>query len=534
MKKLSILKAETFESIVEKIKTAVDADITLRVPRGSILAENFKNLKALAKEIKGAGKNLSIETVDDRVIEFASRVGIESFNPFFSKTNQFSDIVASKTYARPIREVVAKTEVVQPAPKKVLKSVPRPPVETVMPSVEMTSLREPEPAALSATSEEKRRVPIRVLLFIVGFVCIVGGGVWFWTRLASATITITREKYPWNYSGQITIDSRIKDVTVSSAKVPGELFTLTKIFDSRFPASGSKQVEEKAKGMITIYNAYSTTPQFLIKNTRFQAPDGKIFRITQNVTVPGGKVVAGKFIPSSIDAAVVADVSGEGYNIPATSKFTIPGFGGTPKYAGFYGASKSPMTGGFIGTVTYPTPEDLTKAESEFSKTSESALQDRLLKQVPRELQVSEGARAFRFLSKQVDSVAGADKKFGIKGEAELRIIAFRSGDVSGLIGKLGARAIGMDKELNTLEVTYEKGQFMTTSSSAFLLPVTVTSTFVEYFDTTLLTGRMAGRSKTELRTLDLPGVTSMSVSINPFWFSRVPKDPARVSIHFE
>ena len=51
--------------------------------------------------------------------------------------------------------------------------------------------------------------------------------------------------------------------------------------------SEPKEVNQKAQGELTVYNNYSEAPQILIKNTRFQTEDGKIFRIGDSITVPG-------------------------------------------------------------------------------------------------------------------------------------------------------------------------------------------------------------------------------------------------------
>ncbi len=89
--------------------------------------------------------------------------------------------------------------------------------------------------------------------------------------------------------------------------------------------------------------------------TRFLALDGKIFRLTKGITVPGAKIVEGKIIPSSIEAAVIADQPGEAYNIGPVSRFSIPGLKGTPKYEAFYAESKADINAiSFIRTPPGP------------------------------------------------------------------------------------------------------------------------------------------------------------------------------------
>jgi len=53
------------------------------------------------------------------------------------------------------------------------------------------------------------------------------------------------------------------------------------------PATGREQVEQKASGKIIVYNDYNTVDQRLIRNTRFETPDGQIYRIDKSTVVPG-------------------------------------------------------------------------------------------------------------------------------------------------------------------------------------------------------------------------------------------------------
>ena len=61
-----------------------------------------------------------------------------------------------------------------------------------------------------------------------------------------------------------------------------------------------KELNEKARGSLTVYNEYSSSPQTLVATTRFESPEGKIFRIEKNIVVPGAKIEEGKIIASTI------------------------------------------------------------------------------------------------------------------------------------------------------------------------------------------------------------------------------------------
>ncbi|PIR45340.1 MAG: hypothetical protein COV09_01980 [Candidatus Vogelbacteria bacterium CG10_big_fil_rev_8_21_14_0_10_50_13] len=127
------------------------------------------------------------------------------------------------------------------------------------------------------------------------------------------------------------------------------------------PASGTETVSRKANGLITIYNNHNEQAQKLVANTRFETPDGKIFRIQDQITVPGAKLTDGQQVPGSIEVRVYADQAGSVYNI-GPAEFTIPGFKGDPRFDKFYARSTAGMTGGFEGQIKKVSEAD--KAEA--------------------------------------------------------------------------------------------------------------------------------------------------------------------------
>ncbi len=116
-----------------------------------------------------------------------------------------------------------------------------------------------------------------------------------------------------------------------------------------YKATGSKNSSnQKARGIITIYNNYSEASQILVATTRFLSENGKLFRLVKSVVVPGMSTENGENKPGEVKAEVIADQSGEDFNINPTT-FKIPGFEGSPKYDKFYAKSESVMKGGGNG-----------------------------------------------------------------------------------------------------------------------------------------------------------------------------------------
>jgi len=143
-------------------------------------------------------------------------------------------------------------------------------------------------------------------------------------------------------------------------------------------ANGVDRVEEKASGTIRIFNEYSSQPQRLVEETRFESVDGKIFKLGkgQGIVVPGRNGDT----PGSVDAVVYAENAGESYNIEMTD-FTIPGFkelGLDQKYRDMYALSVNPFSGGKIADEPIITEQQKLEYQSLLERGLETRLQEKL------------------------------------------------------------------------------------------------------------------------------------------------------------
>ncbi len=168
----------------------------------------------------------------------------------------------------------------------------------------------------------------------------------------------------------------------SDEQLQFDIMILAKEKSVEVPASVEKQMDRKASGDIVIYNTYSDAAQRLIKNTRFESTDGKIYRIKESTVVPGTEVKDGKIIPGSVEVKVYADEPGEYYNL-GLSDFTIPGFKGSERFDNFYARSKTEISGGFSGLVKVPSEEDVLSARAQLRSDIESQLLNEASAQKP-------------------------------------------------------------------------------------------------------------------------------------------------------
>jgi len=373
----------------------------------------------------------------------------------------------------------------------------------------------------------------------IGIVCAVGLLAVSIFVLPRADITIVAQKIQWSFDDGVVVDKAQKSIDVKSLRIPGEILSEQKSVVLTFPATGEKYVERKARGIITIYNAYSSAPQTLVATTRFEAPDGKIFRLVDKVTVPAAKVVGGVIQPSSIDATVVADKAGSEYNVGPIEKFTIPGFSGTDRYQGFYGSSSNAMTGGYTGTSAYPTDSDIEAALEGIDATIKNALVTSFtLDTLPREFTYIKDSGRFVIEEPKVNTEVNEKNEFSVTAIGEMSAIAFRESDVKELLDQAALEDNGVSWD------SHEQRSFSLTMGdpeidwdrSLMRIPVSYETVLAYRFDVEKIKNDVRGKKESDLKTyvLSLSGIERMTASLWPFWVRKVPDRISHVRVSIE
>jgi len=549
MKKIYIDKSDSASAVAEKIIGSGEDSVVLYIPRFTKLSASINNFRILKRESEAAGKKIEIESVDDDVLEMSKSIGIKAGNPFFMKNKRsVSDIVLPGSGS------------LEHAPHAHHNThhhgAPGHPVHSHHKA--HNELAENEPArpahhrAKGRFSLPRLRLPnfggnLKGKFFTAAVIAAVIGAIALAAIvLPSAKIVVTMDKVNWNFTGNLFISAaatadKQNVFTDNLAKIHGDLIEKTLNMTKPYPATGEENVANKATGKITIYNAYSSDPQPIVNSTRFSSPEGKIFRITKGVTIPGAKIVDNKVVPSSIEVDVVANAAGAEYNIAPTT-FKIPGFQGSPKYAGFYGESTSAMAGGFVGRMKVATAADIAAAKTAMTKSLESALKSEILL-VPSDIKIIDGS--LKFIVSKIDVQKGADESgnFKVTGVGVIRTIGFKE---SNLFDALKAKLIVDYRTKNNLDggesidlvlkenkpVVYSN-PVVDLSKRELITSIKMESTWARVLDVGKFKAEVAGKRQKDLAAgaLPSPGISSMSVSLWPFWVMTIPKNQAKITV---
>lgn len=366
----------------------------------------------------------------------------------------------------------------------------------------------------------------RKILWTIAIALILGVvlSVFFLYSKATIAIVTKNQTIPVDLTATSTKDG-------TSGTLPYSIVTLEK--DESVALNGtissSTQVEKKASGTITVYNNYSAASQDLIATTRFQTPDGLVYRIDKSITVPGQTTQNGQTVPGSIDVVVYADQAGPKYNIGLTN-FTVPGFQGTAKATAFYAKSKTAMTGGYVGNATTVSDSELS------SKTADlqSKIHDELVTEVG-----TETPDTFVFFPSgmAVDFTTSTDVENGqtmLKGKGVALAPIFNKKFLTDAINQANGTNYSVFDDWENLQADIANTKGLTAGDFPDLsLHLTGNVDLGQDINIGDLQRTLAGRPKNDLSTIlsAYPSVLTANATIRPFWKTHFPDDAKKINI---
>ncbi len=531
--KISVEKNEEVSAVIDRVIGAEAQEIVIAIPKFSRFIDSVSNFHMLKRESETAGKQIRIESVDDRVIELAKECGLEAANPFFVRPErQFRDIVSAKHPWEVKREkrITDKSKHNHEEERRNAHNAARGKKEAEILDEEIRREFGEGEIERKQLFSKRRAVVIGAVLLVSGTLSILAFKV-----LPRVDLELTARREEWKYANVIVLDKTIRAADGVTMHVPGQVFTEIKNGTFAFDATGKKEVSEKASGNMVIYNSYSSDPQRLVATTRFSTGDGKIVRLKNAITVPGAKISDGKIIPSNITSEVISDKPGAEFNIGPTAKLTIPGFKGTPKYDAFYGEIKDSLKGGYTGVRAYPTDDDIKKAKNAATKTVENNLQLALKEKLPKEFTTFNGGAQFIINKQTLNTETNEAKQFTIFVEGELRVFAFRGSDVESLLAAKAKQQVGSEYTVGQHTVKYGWAEW-DGNAIKINLPVDYKSVLIYGIDPNVVRGKVLERSEQELKALlvAMPGLESAKIKLWPFWVKSVPSSADKVRISVE
>lgn len=542
-----IIRARTKDDaaiLIDRLMRSKHLEIVLVLPKNSILAADLNSLKILKEEAESVGKNLFISTENNEIKIFAEKIQLPIYNYSSHKKEEAK-------FSKPAGKEL----------KKMLDIVP-PSFETPEQNPEINLIPQQEPVIYEIANDniaselsknndselekdledfynepkDENKFPTigskkllsfnRAIAFFIGIGALLLA-VAMYLILPQVNVELSLKEVPVKMSIPVVISKNISSPDFAKGIIPGQYFLLSKSGSKIIETSNEKVDDSSLKtgGFIYIYNAYSAAPQKLVAQTRFETKDGKIFRIQNPVIVPGAKMSGAKLIPSFIKVEVVSDAAGKEYQIEP-SYFTIPGFKGSPKYAGFYAKSTESMS---------PIQNSSTLSSQEIEKTKKN-LEDALASELKNDtlntfkesdLKLIDGASTVKIDDFKADSQTVSMK-------ITWQAIFFKEKDFRALIDYSVSNNYPDLKNFDFEDnITYPQAARSDFKNGEILFTFELDKANAFAADLTGLKKELSGLDEDDMRNVisNKNFINSATISLWPFWVKQAPDNPDKINI---
>jgi len=401
-------------------------------------------------------------------------------------------------------------------------------------------IRKDNPPKIKNRTRRPKRVFLKIIFFCLLFLLLVAlPGIFIFS---DTEIEIWPETRTLVLNDTISVNLDQEEVDLEIKSIPGELLRDQKSASQDFSATGKTTAEQEAKGIIRVYNSYSSDSQPLLINTRFVSADGKLFKSVKREVIAGGTYEKGKLIPGETDIEVIAAKIGEDYNIEP-STFSIPGFSGTAKYTTFYGRSFSPMRGGFEGESFQVTQNNLDDAKNVLSSSLREESRKFLKKSFPEGFILLDEA-IFQEIIKEEYSAEAEEilGSFNLNMEVKSVAFIFKNSDIENFVKNLINLNIseGETFQEESLEISYmpkllakeEEGN-IDVEGGKMILDLEIRVKVYSDINLDELKKAISGRSLQEVEAFlsDQSGLVKKKVKLGPFWRRKLPQELDKIEI---
>lgn len=348
--------------------------------------------------------------------------------------------------------------------------------------------------------------------------------------IRSTTITVTPKSHALTLTETVPFTAY-----PSGTSAAGALSYTIQVFDLEdsevVPSEGTTHVENKASGSITVFNNYSASPVRLVKTTRFETPEGLIFRVPADVMIPG-KNASG---PGEISVTVVADQAGEKYNVGPVSRFTLPGLKSGDMYTQVYAKSASAMSGGFAGEMPGTAPGALNTAIAAVRGRLEAKARESTLAESTPETIVLPGLMRITYQSQPHTTEAGGGVRIHEKARVEVPV--FLAETFAGIVAQ--AMTVGSDNASVYLVTGSDFTAHMKPTDTPALgvdainFSLSGAANIVWNIDEAALREALAGRESEAFQAIvkGFPSIQEAHARIEPFWKGTFPKDAGDIKV---
>jgi hypothetical protein len=263
--------------------------------------------------------------------------------------------------------------------------------------------------------------------FIILLLVLFLGGYFYYVSFKTEVVI-----YPTTEKTEINEDVLVRATgSIGENEIRGIVLS-EKVSDQRkFDVEGRRMLEKETEGEIKVCQDYRDSTANFVEGTRFISDGGKIFFATESFSLPSRKINEGCAI-----VEVIAAEPGEDYNIPADSKFALPGLHGSTIYGNVKGVSFTIKEEGVLKEVPYLDDESMQVAENQMKEDLFRQAKEILLEKYSGEYLIENDTQYTVEITER-DLIEEGEDSFYFKLDVLVKVIAVAREDVDGYISNI-------------------------------------------------------------------------------------------------
>lgn len=540
-------------TIIDKVEATKQKVVALVLPKRFTSLQSIVNMRLLKRSADSAGKSVVLITSEAALLPLAGAAGIhiaknlqtkpevppspivnEAGAPVDEPTDPDTEIDtkgAKLDYHRSIGELAAAHEVEEPETISLGEDDQNPDID------------KPSPAH---KKDKKLKIPdfdrFRLLIGagILGLVALIIFLVMATKVLPKATITIKTTSIPVAADFILSASDTVKVLDVEKKQIPAILKKSDQTSNQQVQATGQRNQGEKATGTVTISNCKKDNTSASIPAGAGVNSSGLAFITQSAITLGTANFDGGGNCKSSGDHVknvnVTAQQGGAKYNLSSNQAFSVSGQGSLVT-----GKNSSAFTGGTDSILTIVSQADLDSAKKKIT----AAESDKFSKDFEKQLG-DEGLYVLSSTLKLADPVVTATPAVGqeatnvsVNIKITYSVLAVPKADLEKAVTDILNKQFDKSKQKLSDDDVLDKVKLNVvnqTSPTATNLEVDIETTAIPIINESSVKKQIAGKKDGEIRKIltALPGVKEVETKMSPFWVSKAPNNPAKVTIVLE
>ncbi len=552
--------------IIDKLKASEGKVVALVLPKRASVFQSIVNMKLLKRAADSSKKNLVLITTETGLLPLAGAAGVHVAKTLTSKPviplgpdaiNDGEETVqedegaieevpldADKTLGE-LAGAGAAAEAVQPPPANDGVETVTLDDDDLAPEDETSALGagaqgpktfEP-PAKDAAKAKKNKKLSIPnferfrkfIIIGVILLILLIGGFIFASISLPKATIDIKTDATNVNTNLNLNLSTAASTLDPSSNTIPAKLASQQKTYTAQAATTGQKNNGNKASGSVTMSAGpcSANIPNDVPAGTGLSS-NGQTY-ITQNdvAFAPASHGHQCTFEGQS-DATIIAQNGGASYN--GATSFTVAG------RSDVTATVSSAVSGGTDNIVQTVNQNDINSAKSKISP-SNSSLQQTLDSQLKGEgyYPIDATYTAGTPVVTTSASVGDVANSVTVTETVTYTLFGVHENDLNTLITNQVDTQIDTSKQ-SVLDTGLSQASFNPNnlSSTGAQLTMTTVATAGPQLDISSIKQQAAGQKIGAIKSQlsNNPDVTSVNVSLSPFWISSAPKKTSRITVN--